>query len=148
MVGCEYDGSGYWHHTVNLVAKGEKTFTPKRTARANEAAYSQLSQFSDLSVYIEAPLLGRAGVKTAVMLAYVAGAVQAGAIQAGAEVEIVNVQAWKSTVCGPRFGSAPKSEVAVAMSKLWPSLYAEIEDDQDLIDASAICWHAMIKRAK
>jgi len=146
IVGASLSGRKAWHEAISIAERGETAYTPERAARAADAVEQVLLTHKVQEVWLEAPLLGRAGVRTAVTLGYVAGAVQVGAVRAGAEVHLVNVQKWKSTVCGARFGSASKSDVAKAMAKLWPVVYRKIDKDQDLIDASAICWHGLVVR--
>ncbi len=141
IVGSEPDGSNAWHEVVPLAARKADTYEPRYTAMAVAQVERIVRARQVDSVHVEVPLLGRGGVRTAVTLGFIAGAVQAGAVRAGADVHLVNVQTWKRTL---GHGGASKHEVGTMLATLWPEMHAEVEHDQDLVDAAAICYHARV----
>lgn len=137
MVGVDTDTGEYWYEAAIIIEPGEKSYTPDRAFRAMKRTMSALESHDVEAAFVEAPLLGAGGVKTTLLLGYVAGAVQAGALGAGVPVTMVNVQTWKAAIGK---GNASKDDVLAIMRVLWPELRPEVLGDRDLTDASAICW--------
>lgn len=111
---------------------------------ATGAAYREVFSFLDglghydkVSVYMEAPLVGR-NVASTIVQAQVGGAVVAAVKNSlrPTPLHMVNVGTWKKQVVGK--GNAQKSEVAEWLEKNWPEAYHEAAGDQDLIDAACI----------
>lgn len=88
------------------------------------------------SAYIEAPIVGRGGVRTTMVQCFTSGAVQGILHEAGISTQIANVSSWKKRVVGK--GNATKEEVAKYLRLRWASLYDMANGNQDLIDASCI----------
>lgn len=99
---------------------------------------------NELEFFIEAPVVGRGGVKSTLVQAYVSGAVQAVCNQYGS-VHLVNVGTWKKSVLGS--GSLAKPDVKRRVRQI-----AGLPDglDQDFYDATAICIYGLdaARRAK
>jgi len=83
-------------------------------------------------VFIEEPIVGRGGVRSTMVQAYMSGAVQAAFVQCGCDVYMVNVSKWKREVIGR--GNSTKEQVREFM------VAAGMPDDlsQDAYDAGAI----------
>lgn len=101
--------------------------------------------FQDLTwpftVFIEAPLMGRAGVRVTIGQAQVQGSLGLAALHSGTDgVYEVNVQTWKKDVVGR--GNASKSDVRDAIEGWLASRPSSRPgfptDNQDLCDALAI----------
>lgn len=89
--------------------------------------------------YIEAPVVGRGGVRTTMVQCFTSGAIQGVLHGLGFVTEVANVSSWKKRVVGK--GNATKPEVAEHLRLRWPSLYARTGGDQDLIDACCIALY-------
>lgn len=87
--------------------------------------------------YIEAPLVGRGGVKSTLVQAYVNGAVQGMLAEDGWAVHLVPVGTWKKQVVGK--GNATKEDVAVWAAARKTGVVTASKNDQDVIDALALC---------
>lgn len=96
----------------------------------------------EFEIFVEAPVVGRGGVRSTLVQAYVSGAIQAAASAYGG-VHLVNVQSWKKAVVGS--GRADKQAVKQAI------ISHGLSDDlpQDFYDATAICLYglAAVRRA-
>jgi Holliday junction resolvasome RuvABC endonuclease subunit len=93
-----------------------------------------------LWVFVEHPLVGRAGAHATIVQAQVQGVVLAEAIKAGAKAAYtVNVSSWKKTVVGN--GSATKDHVAAWLAETHPVLAALAGTDQDLVDAACVALY-------
>lgn len=86
--------------------------------------------------YIEAPVVGRGGVRTTMVQCFTSGAIQGALHGLGFTTEIANVSSWKKRVVGK--GNATKEQVAEHLRLRWPALYSAANGDQDLVDASCI----------
>lgn len=91
---------------------------------------------TDVYVFIELPVLGRGGPGSTIPQAQVNGALLAGGQRAGADVNLVNNARVKKEVVGR--GNATKDDIRDWVRQDWPSLYADIESDQDLCDSAMI----------
>lgn len=89
--------------------------------------------------FIEAPIVGRGGVKTTMVQCFTSGAVQGVLHEEGISTQVANVSSWKKRVVGK--GNATKEEVAEFLRLRWPSLYGHSKGNQDLIDASCIALY-------
>ncbi len=87
--------------------------------------------------FIEAPLVGRGGVRSTLVQAYVNGAVQGMLAEDGWAVHLVPVGTWKKEVVGK--GNATKEEVAEWAAARKTGVVTESKNDQDVIDALALC---------
>ena len=143
IVGANLDLSDPWAEVVTL-ASPRQTYRPEATAIAVAQVERVLRGHGVDLTFIEEPLVGRGGVRTALLLGYVAGAVQAGAVQASRQVRLVNVQTWKRSIVGK--GNALKPEVSEAVRLRWPEMHRRVAGDQDLIDAAAIFLYGVDNR--
>lgn len=89
--------------------------------------------------FVEAPVVGRGGVRSTMVQCFTSGAIQGALHELGFVTEIANVSSWKKRVVGK--GNATKPEVAEYLRLRWPSLYARTGGDQDLIDACCIALY-------
>ena len=140
VVGHDDIAPEFWvRHEIKFGIGGP--YSPERAQAAYEKFDEYLQQCVDtmpdasreLNVWIEAPVVGRGGVKTAMVQAYVSGALQAVALKYGS-VRLVNVSTWKKNVIGS--GSADKDKVKRHM-RFDFGIPADL--DQDFYDATAIC---------
>ncbi len=94
-------------------------------------------------VFVEEPLVGRGGVKTAIRLSSVRGIIHLCAELAQASVYPVNVQTWKKEIVGK--GNASKSDVAAWVKENHPHMTGSLDDlgkfKQDGIDAYCIALY-------
>ena len=101
----------------------------------------------EIGVFMEAPLVGRGGVKTTVIQSKVQGAALAGYIAGGAEwVREGNASHVKKSVVGK--GNADKDEIMTWLSETWPELHAAVDGDQDLADAAMHWQHGLLTMRK
>lgn len=140
FAGSEVDGSNPWVWVAPLLGKSDP-YSPLKANLAFGATEKVLRNHKVKHVFVESPLLGVGGVKTALLLGYIGGAIHAGAVRAGAEVHIVNVQSWKKTLGK---GSFSKAEVGEAVLKTLPEMHSMAAGDQDLLDAIGILYHARL----
>jgi Holliday junction resolvasome RuvABC endonuclease subunit len=88
-------------------------------------------------LFIEDPVMGRAGAKATVVQAQAHGVMQAVAIQCGVtSVYSVNNKTWKKDVVG--YGNSSKEDVSAWLEREQPGLFRLCAGDQDLIDAACI----------
>lgn len=115
--------------------------SPQACLMAQKFVRQQLSKFAGhpLTVYIEAPIVGR-GVHATLVQAFVSGAVQASLSTMTTRVYLVYPATWKAQIVGR--GNASKADVLKHIRVVWPPLAAKAGTDQDLIDAGAICLYA------
>jgi Holliday junction resolvasome RuvABC endonuclease subunit len=132
-------------HTMAMVkyTLGTK-YSPQSAAEAMDSTLAFIDAIAPMAVpsaprlaFIEAPLVGRGGVRTTMVQAYVSGVVQSCFVKAGFTVYLVNVQTWKASYCGN--GHASKDDVRRAVAGRWPKAARNAGSDGDLIDAAAIC---------
>lgn len=88
------------------------------------------------SAFVEAPIVGRGGVRTTMVQCFTSGAIQGVLHDEGIPTQIANVSSWKKRVVGK--GNATKEEVAKHLRLRWPDLFGSAKGNQDLIDASCI----------
>lgn len=103
--------------------------------------FQGVSEDGPFTVFIEAPLMGRAGVRVTIGQAQVQGSLGLAALHSGTDgVYEVNVQTWKKDVVGR--GNASKSDVRDAIEGWLASRPSSRPgfpaDNQDLCDALAI----------
>lgn len=126
------------------IAHMHKKSLPEGVLHATGAAFEEAFLFfqncPSARVYMEAPLVGRSAYATIVQ-AQVGGAVLAAACKAGVNVELVNVNSWKSQVVGN--GHASKEQVREWLEENIPHAYILAGGDQDLIDAAAITQYGV-----
>lgn len=94
----------------------------------------------DFTVFIEHPLVGRAGAHATIVQAQVQGLVMMLSVQSGAAgVYEVNVQSWKKAVVG--HGGADKDTIKSWLVDHHPLLAELAGDDQDLVDAACVALY-------
>lgn len=90
----------------------------------------------ELHSFIEAPLVGRGGVRSTMVQCFTSGAVQGALSEQGFTTQVANVSSWKKSVIGK--GNATKPEVAEYIRCYHPKLFESARGNQDIIDASCI----------
>lgn len=145
---------------LHLVDKPTDRCTPESVARAYHAMQDHMIRLFRLEAsgtgkvsragrvaFLEAPVVGRGGVRTAIVQAYTSGPVQAVLVRWGFSVHLIDNHKWKKELTGN--GNATKVQIAVALSKQWPQAYAAAQGDQDLVDAAGIAYYGerIVKRA-
>lgn len=90
----------------------------------------------DRYAWVEDPLVGRGGIRSSLVQAYVSGIIRATLCDAGFTVSGVHVGTWKKQVCGN--GNADKADVARVVKTAWPKAHRLVDGDGDLTDAAAI----------
>lgn len=90
----------------------------------------------DRYAWVEDPVVGRGGVRSTMVQAYISGIVRGTLSQAGFIVYGVNQSTWKKQVCNN--GGAQKPDVERVVKVAWPKIHPHVCDDGDLIDAAAI----------
>lgn len=128
-------------------------YSPSNAAEALDSTLGFIDAVAPMALpsaprlaFIEAPLVGRGGVRSTMVQAYVSGVVQACFVKAGFTVYLVNVQTWKSAYCGN--GHASKDDVRRSLAGRWPKGARTAGSDSDLIDAAAICDYGREVAAK
>lgn len=138
---------GYTNHVYDIRV-GQK-YTPQTAAMTKRAVAELLDLIGTIGsgeMFIESPLVGRGGVRSSVVQAFVNGIVQAEFTSAGWDVHIVPVQTWKKHVVGS--GRATKEDIAdwarVHDKKTWKT------KDQDVMDSLGLCVYGeqIMKRAE
>lgn len=94
----------------------------------------------EVYVFIEDAVVGRSVASTKVQ-AYTNGGVQAAAFSRANLVHLVNVKSWKKNIVGN--GNASKEQVAEHIRTDWTEAFEASKNDQDLLDAAAICLHGV-----
>lgn len=132
----------------------EKCDLARRRTSVIVRSVMDLEDCEALSVFIEAPLVGRS-VKGSLQLAKIEGACLAGAQQSAVDhyplsytkVYEVGVQEWKLAAVGR--GNANKTDVAGWLYKYWNQAYVQAAGgssgkvDEDMADSAGICWYGM-----
>lgn len=90
----------------------------------------------ELHAFVEAPLVGRGGVRSTMVQCFTSGAIQGALSGLGFTTQVANVSSWKKHVVGK--GNAKKEEVAKYLRLRHPALHAASGGNQDIIDASCI----------
>jgi len=96
--------------------------------------------------YIEAPVVGRAGVRSTMVQAFTSGAIQAALYEAGCSPQTVNVSSWKKSVIGR--GNATKEEAAKWLRLRRPALHRSAGGNQDIVDAACIAIYGQQLRCE
>lgn len=86
--------------------------------------------------FIEAPIVGRGGVHSTMVQAFLNGILQGVLVSEGYEVELVHPGTWKKALVGK--GNAEKADVVRVIRRRWPTISTGFGDDQDLFDAAGI----------
>ncbi|UVF61510.1 RuvC-like resolvase [Gordonia phage DalanDe] len=138
--------------TLWLVTLPDKAPIEVRCQQARKAARAVVRRIirmygvDHVGVFMEAPLVGRGGVKTTVLQSKVQGAALAGYIDGGAEwAREANASRTKKLVIGK--GNADKDEIMLWVEESYPDIFEMIEGDQDLADA-CMHWHAGLDIAR
>ena len=93
-------------------------------------------------VFVEHPLVGRAGAHATIVQAQVQGIVMLTSVRFGASgVYEVNVQSWKKAVVG--HGGANKERVKSWLGEHHSTLSQLAGDDQDLVDAACVSLYGL-----
>jgi Holliday junction resolvasome RuvABC endonuclease subunit len=94
-------------------------------------------------VFVEQGLVGRGGVKSSIIQAYVAGGLLCGLHEGGAaRIELVNQSTWKKRIVGN--GAAKKPDVARFVRESWPELHKRADSNEDVADAGLIAWYGQL----
>lgn len=114
---------------------------PAAIARAMDVMDDFCQQISRVSphdrfAWIELPLVGRGGVRSTLVQAYIGGIIRGTLHRAGFVVYDVNQSTWKAKVCGN--GRSQKEDVLRTVKVAWPKAHVLVEHDGDLTDAAAI----------
>lgn len=127
--------------------KTDKTLACAETYRWMRKVVDENVGLGDAFVFIEIPVMGRAGAHTMLVIAQVIGAAAAAAVHSGAKVVFVNNMTWKSKVIGGRVG---KPEIKAWVKKNAREYFDEIDGQQDLCDAYCIhvYGHQVVNRSK
>lgn len=129
-----------------LVKAKEKGGSPVACAAAYEAITDFATKIAvesgttTFNVAIEAPIVGRGGIRVTLAQTFVSGAIQAALAEFLTDVHVIFPSQWKKAVVGR--GNADKSDVARHLRSVWPTLADQIGSDQDLFDAAALCLYA------
>lgn len=115
--------------------KTDKTLACAETYKWMRKVVDENVGLGDAFVFIEIPVMGRAGAHTMLVIAQVIGAAAAAAVHSGAKVVFVNNMTWKSKVIGGRVG---KPEIKQWVRKNASVFYEQVDGQQDLCDAYCI----------
>lgn len=127
-------------HKYTLGPKYHPTCTLHATAAIRRhVTQSPIADQLQRYAFVEAPVVGKGGVRSTMVQAFTSGATQAALLGAGFNVELVQNTAWKKSIVGS--GNAAKGDVAEALRLRWPVQQARVADDQDLLDALAIALY-------
>jgi len=118
-----------------------KKWEPSSCLSVSEWIRCEFGRMEPGTVWIEDPVVGRAGVHATVVQSFMSGAAQASFMSLGWQVRMVNVMVWKRDIIG--HGKASKDDVAGAVATHWPDALAPINGDGDLTDAAAICLYGL-----
>lgn len=115
--------------------------SPESMARAlgyMEEFCSELSNVSrhDRFAWVEDPLVGKGGVRSTMVQAYIGGIIRGTLCRSGFTVYGANQSTWKKQVCNN--GHAQKPDVERVVKVAWPKVHPYVEHDGDLTDAAAI----------
>lgn len=90
--------------------------------------------------WVEDPLVGRGGVRTTMVQAFVGGIIRGMLVDAGFTVHNVNVSTWRARLGIKAKGTtAIKADTRRYVVTAWPKVEGLIGSDADLADAAAIC---------
>lgn len=134
--------------SIDKYSFGRGAYTPTNAAQAHDAMmtwldkHGRIMQTTECVAYLEAPLVGRGGVRSTLVQAYVSGVAQACLELAGIRTKLVQTKEWKKTVVGN--GGASKDDVRSCVERRWRSVAGHCGSDQDLFDAAAICIYGQI----
>lgn len=121
-----------------------KKWSPEVTPLAMEWSWDLLAlarSAGDPVVYMEAPVVGRGGVRSTMVQAFTSGAVQAAFGWEEVPVHLVNVQTWKKELANGGPHPVGKDAVGAMVGEQWPEAAAAAAGDADLIDAAAIALY-------
>ena len=147
-VASPLDGSDpiYWHRVLPNESIEVRCLSAYKSARAVIRRIQREFDADRVGVFMEAPLVGRGGVKTTVVQSKVQGAVLAGFISAGAEwAREANASRTKKQTIGK--GNADKADIMLWVEETYPDIFEDIDGDQDLADA-CMHWHAGLEIAR
>ena len=111
-----------------------------KQGRREDLAYKWAKGLGLRTFFLEEPL-SYMGIKTAIALAQVSGALKGGAFAARSEVVMVNNQVWKKIVVGQ--GNASKEQIAAWVQENYSRLYDRYGGDQDVCDAICIAHYGL-----
>lgn len=95
-----------------------------------------------LTIYTEAPVMGRGGPGATVPQAMVTGSILAACGEYQIPfVKLVHNKTWKKRILGN--GNLDKPGIAKAMKKTWPRASRKANGDQDLVDAAGIYQYGL-----
>jgi Holliday junction resolvasome RuvABC endonuclease subunit len=125
--------------TTHVWQSTNKKWEPSSCLSASEWIRCEFARMDPGTIWIEDPVVGRAGIRSSVVQAFVSGAAQAAFQSLGWTVQMVNVQRWKAVVVGN--GHASKDDIASAVTQHWPDAARITSSDGDLTDAAAIALY-------
>jgi Holliday junction resolvasome RuvABC endonuclease subunit len=118
-----------------------------------EQLFPELEAFVEMAespfVFVEHPVVGRAGAHATIVQAQVHGVVLEASLSSGAHgVYTVNNKTWKKDVVGN--GGASKEQVREWLAANHPRLARMAGDDQDLVDATCVALYGrkIVERGK
>ena len=155
IVGCDPSTKKIalvWHDTVTLTSgcvtykinTASQSMSPASLGRAQDHmdTFVQMLAYmspTDRQAWVEDPLVGKGGIRSTMVQAYVGGIIRASLHNAGFDVHDVHPSTWKKAVCGT--GAAKKPDVARTIKVAWPKVHHLVESDGDLTDAAAIALY-------
>jgi hypothetical protein len=131
-----------------FVLRGNARYTPEGAAEAGHACAEMLTLINPMGtpstpmiLFIEEPVVGRGGIRSSLVQAYINGVVQDWFTRAGYSVRITHQSTWKSGLGIPQRGGKP--EVLAAMKRLYPKDVRACGPDEDLLDAAALARYGV-----
>ena len=123
-------------------------YSPKSAAEAGNACMEvllELEHFKEAQVhpvlFIEEPVVGRGGIRSSLVQAYINGVVQDWFTRADFEVRLTHQSTWKSGLGIPQRGG--KESVREKMDELYPDDVRACGSDGDLLDAAALARYGL-----
>lgn len=103
------------------------------------------SEYSDATVLVELPFIGRFRTESTLGLAKTHGALLAGLVEGGlSNIDTINNRSWKKSVIGN--GNATKDDITAWVAGNRPDIHSSISTaprsiQQDLVDAACIAMY-------
>lgn len=126
----------------------KERYGPRSAAEAGDACMEVLLALEPFKrkgvhpvMFIEEPVVGRGGIRSSLVQAYINGVVQDWFTRADFEVRITHQSTWKSGLGIPQQGG--KDRVREIMNELYPADVAACGGDGDLLDAAALARYGL-----